>query len=102
MKKQLHSFGGWLFAVAIVFVSQFSFAQPQQQQLTKEQWEAAKLQGKLDGKAPATFLTNDSSHIVARIAPNVPVHPASNTCTCWQSRDASYSYVPFSGYISPY
>jgi gliding motility-associated-like protein len=100
MKKHLSSFSGWLSAVALLLISDFSFAQTSQQ-LTKEQWEAAKLQHQLDGKAPATFLTNDSSHVVARISPNVPVHPASNTCSCWQQRDASFSVVPFSGYIGP-
>jgi gliding motility-associated-like protein len=70
-------------------------------QLTLDQYTNAKAHHELDGKAPATFLTNDSLGIVARIAPNIPVNPATSSCSCWQNRDASFSVVPFSGYIPP-
>ena len=100
MKKYLRSACGWLFAAATFFVSNRSFAQGQEQ-LTPQQYESAKLQGILDGKAPATFLRSDSMPIIARIAPNVPVHPASNSCSCWQTRDNTFSVVPFVGGIAP-
>jgi gliding motility-associated-like protein len=99
MKKSTLSLRGWLCAVAFVFTAAFSFAQTPQ--LTKDQWENAKAQNLLDGKAPATYARIDSTPFAARIAPNVPVQPASTSCSCWQTRDLTFSVAPFQFAAAP-
>ncbi|MBI3510982.1 MAG: gliding motility-associated C-terminal domain-containing protein [Bacteroidetes bacterium] len=80
---------------SILFFS-FTFAQ---QTLTPAQWDNAKKNGQIDGKAVISLRAADdttTSHY--RMASNYPLpQPASNTCACWQQRDATWNTGDFDG-----
>lgn len=73
----------------------FSLFASAQTSLTPEQWDQAKKNGTLNGKQKAAP-TNGIPQPYAeyRLAENFPVHSASNTCQCWQTRDTSWDIVP--------
>jgi len=64
-------------------------------------YDAAKSSGALDGKAPARLYNNSTSPVQYKLAPNTPVQPASNSCTCWQIRDSTWSIAPFTIGLPP-
>ncbi|CAN5256372.1 hypothetical protein BH09BAC5_BH09BAC5_23290 [soil metagenome] len=73
-----------------------------QQSLTPTQWENAKQNGTIDGKAKGAPSTGHSvPNVEYKIAPNTPVQPASTSCQCWQQRDASWNIVPVNGGLPP-
>ena len=84
-----------LFTVVTCFLfCSFSFSQTT---LTPEQWENAKQNGTLNGKtpaAPARVQPGGEPYVEYRLAPNIPVHPATTSCQCWQTRDSSWNIVP--------
>ncbi|MDQ3109282.1 MAG: gliding motility-associated C-terminal domain-containing protein [Bacteroidota bacterium] len=66
-------------------------------QLSPSQWENAKKNGELNGKAKAAPVPDQKAPPMQyKLAPNTPVKPASNSCQCWQTRDSSWSIVPMS------
>ncbi len=72
-----------------------NFLASAQTPLTPEQWQQQKQSGTLDGKAKAApTVLHGSPNMEFLIAPNIPVQPASTSCQCWQTRDASWSTVP--------
>ncbi len=89
-----------LLAAAACFLF-YCFASAQTQ-LSPTQWENAKQNGTLNGKEKAAPSTGNAQPFVEyRLAPNIPVHPASNTCQCWQTRDSSWDIVPVNGGTPP-
>lgn len=77
----------------ILFFS-YAFAQ---QSLNSTQWENAKQNGSLDGKAkaaPVDSATGGTPFVEYRLAPNTPVQPATTSCQCWQTRDSTWDIVP--------
>lgn len=98
MKKSTVIPCGWLIAVAMFFSAAASAQTPQ---LTPEQWDQQKLNGTLDGTAPATYLKSDFSPVEFRVSPTVPVQPASTSCSCWQTRDLTFSIAPFTNGVPP-
>jgi gliding motility-associated-like protein len=83
-----------LLAAASCFLFSFAFAQTQ---MTPEQWQKAKQDGTLNGKAKATPAPRtDAKPLQYRLAPNIPVKPAASSCACWQTRDSSWSIAPMS------
>lgn len=76
----------------------YSFATAQQM-LTPQQWDQAKKEGKLNGKAPVSLRApGDTTTVHYRISPNLPnPTPASTSCSCWQQRDTSWHVCQFDG-----
>lgn len=83
-----------LFSVVISLMCSFAFGQTQ---LTPEQWQNAKQDGTLNGKAKASPVAPRSeAKLQYKLAPNIPVTPAASSCACWQTRDSSWSIAPMS------
>jgi gliding motility-associated-like protein len=73
----------------------YCFVIAQTPQLTPSQWENAKQSGTIDGKAKAAPKTGTPAPPMQyKIAPNIPVKPATTSCQCWQTRDSSWNIVP--------
>jgi gliding motility-associated-like protein len=83
-------------AVACVVFSGKIFSQ---QTYTPQQWENAKRNGTIDGKAKYSFRRSDDTTTTHyKLASNYPLpQPASSSCACWQVRDTSWQICQFDG-----
>ncbi len=80
----------------------YFFAFGQAPSLTPSQWEKAKKEGTLNGKAKnAPVTASPKTQPAFRISPNVPVKPATSSCQCWQTRDSTWDIVPMTGALPP-
>jgi gliding motility-associated-like protein len=83
--------------IGFLFAALISGSLSAQQTLSPEQWNNAKQNGTINGKeknAPVVNPAGGTPYLEYRVAPNVPVQPASTSCQCWQTRDTSWDIVP--------